>query len=83
MGWNSMEIKGSSKILAGLNSNSNFYFLHSYYFECSDENLVLSRAKYGEVFDCVIQKNNLFGIQCHPEKSHHAGATFLKNFSNI
>lgn len=83
MGWNSMEITGKSKILSGINENSKFYYLHSYYYECSDKTLVLSRAQYGEVFDCAIQKNNIYGIQCHPEKSHSVGAVFLKNFAEI
>lgn len=83
MGWNSMEITGKSEILSGIDENSKFYYLHSYYYECSDKTLVLSRAQYGEVFDCAIQKNNIYGIQCHPEKSHSVGAVFLKNFAEI
>ena len=66
-----------------LSPESRFYFLHSYYFNCDDENSVLAVAKYGEEFPCVIRFKNIFGIQFHPEKSHQNGIQLLKNFGEL
>lgn len=83
MGWNSLNIKEEKTILSGLEKNPRFYFLHSYYFECTDKNDVLATATYGDEFDCVINHENIYGIQCHPEKSHHNGIKLLKNFGKL
>lgn len=83
MGWNSLNIKEEKTILSGLEKPPRFYFLHSYYFECTDKNDVLATATYGDEFDCVINHENIYGIQCHPEKSHHNGIKLLKNFGKL
>lgn len=83
MGWNSLNIKEEKIILSGLEKKPRFYFLHSYYFECTDKNDVLATATYGDEFDCVINHENIYGIQCHPEKSHHNGIKLLKNFGKL
>lgn len=83
MGWNSLNIKEEKTILSGLEKTPRFYFLHSYYFECTDKNDVLATATYGDEFDCVINHENIYGIQCHPEKSHHNGIKLLKNFGKL
>ena len=83
MGWNNLNIKNSNKIVENLEINPRFYFLHSYYFECKDKNDVLATATYGEEFECVVNHQNIYGIQCHPEKSHHNGMKLLKNFGEL
>jgi imidazole glycerol-phosphate synthase subunit HisH len=83
MGWNNLNIKNSNKIVENLERDPKFYFLHSYYFECKDKNDVLATATYGEEFECVVNHENIYGIQCHPEKSHHNGMKLLKNFGEL
>lgn len=83
MGWNDFRPKREHEILIGLEQDARFYFLHSYYFECENEVDVLATSDYGGSFSCMISSGNIFGIQCHPEKSHHFGAQLLKNFSDI
>ena len=83
MGWNSVEQVMSHRLFAGLNDNSHFYFLHSYYFECDNHNSTLAKANYGSHFACVVNNENIFGVQFHPEKSHHSGALLLKNFAEM
>lgn len=83
MGWNSLNIKNNKSILKNFEENPRFYFLHSYYFECSNKNDVLATAIYGEEFECVVNHENIYGIQCHPEKSHHNGMKLLKNFGEM
>jgi len=82
MGWNNIEIKKQNELLNNLDNNSEFYFLHSYYFE-TDESNVLAKAEYINQFDCIINYENIYGIQCHPEKSHHFGIQLLKNFGEL
>lgn len=83
MGWNTLNIKKDNSIFRDLESNPRYYFLHSYYFDCDDKNDVLATATYGNEFECMINHNNIYGIQPHPEKSHHNGIQLLKNFGEI
>ena len=83
MGWNSLNIKGSQQIVSNLDSDPRFYFLHSYYFECKDKEDVVATVTYGEEFECIVNRENIYGIQCHPEKSHHNGIQLLKNFGEL
>ncbi|CUU87611.1 imidazole glycerol phosphate synthase subunit HisH [Campylobacter hyointestinalis] len=83
MGWNSINIEKNSDILKNIENNARFYFLHSYYFESNDKDNVLATANYGRDFDCIINSNNIYGIQCHPEKSHYNGIQLLKNFGEL
>ena len=80
MGWNNLKIEKKNKIFDNLEENPRYYFLHSYYFECENKEDVIATATYGEKFDCMINHKNIYGIQCHPEKSHHNGMQLLKNF---
>lgn len=81
MGWNDIEARCSrSALFKGLESDARFYFLHSYYFE-SDDAYAAAYARYGFDFVCAVHSDNIFGVQFHPEKSHHWGATLLKNFA--
>ena len=83
MGWNDVVPAAGSPLFKGLESDARFYFLHSYYFECSASASVAARADYGFQFDCAVQNSNVFGVQFHPEKSHHWGAALLKNFAEL
>jgi len=71
MGWNSLNIKKDNKIFENLEKNPRYYFLHSYYFECNNKEDVIATSNYGEQFECMINHDNIYGIQPHPEKSHH------------
>lgn len=83
MGWNNIEIMHEDCLLDGLDNSSRFYFLHSYYFTCEESDKILAISDYGERFTCVINQNNIYGIQFHPEKSHSNGIRLLKNFSKL
>ncbi len=83
MGWNNLKIEKKNKIFDNLEENPRYYFLHSYYFECENKEDVIATATYGEKFDCMINHKNIYGIQCHPEKSHHNGMKLLKNFGEL
>jgi glutamine amidotransferase len=83
MGWNDVIPASGSPLFKGLEGDARFYFLHSYYFGCSDPKNVAARADYGFQFDCAVQNDNVFGVQFHPEKSHHWGAALLKNFAEL
>lgn len=83
MGWNSINPVSNSNLLHDLNEESEFYFLHSYYCDINSEDLILASTKYQKEFTSIFGLNNIYGIQCHPEKSHDSGITLLKNFSKI
>ena len=83
MGWNDVIPTAGSPLFKGLEDDARFYFLHSYYFECADAENAAARADYGFQFDCAVQSGNVFGVQFHPEKSHHWGAALLKNFAEL
>nr|WP_294995075.1 imidazole glycerol phosphate synthase subunit HisH [uncultured Sediminibacterium sp.] len=83
LGWNSVEIKKDSPIMAGVDAYEGFYFIHSYYFECAHEEDVLTTTYYGQHFTSSINKGLIFGTQFHPEKSHGNGIAVLKNFANL
>lgn len=83
MGWNKVEQVVDNALFSELPQESEFYFLHSYHFICDSNNNVLAKAEYGEKFDCIINSQHIYGIQCHPEKSHFAGERILKNFAEI
>ncbi|EGR5122785.1 imidazole glycerol phosphate synthase subunit HisH [Vibrio cholerae] len=81
MGWNDLQVKPNSSLFSqGFDSDPQFYFLHSYYYDALDKNDVVATANYGIDFDVVISKGHIHGVQCHPEKSHHWGSQLLKNF---
>jgi glutamine amidotransferase len=82
MGWNDLILERKDKITRELDVAS-FYFLHSFVYRSEDPNAVLASSDYGGKFEVVINKNNIYGMQCHPEKSHTFGSQFLKNFSEI
>lgn len=83
MGWNTIQIKKENKLLDSVNSEELFYFVHSYHIKCNDKDDVLTSTIYGYEFTSGIQKDNIYGTQFHPEKSHSAGLKIIKNFSCI
>jgi imidazole glycerol-phosphate synthase subunit HisH len=83
MGWNDVRPVQQSALFTGLETDARFYFLHSFYFETAEGGETLATAKYGMDFSCSVRAGNVYGIQCHPEKSHHWGAQLLKNFAEI
>lgn len=83
MGWNSIKKRKENTLLNQLNYDSKFYFLHSYYFECEDEDDILCETDYGIRFSSAVNKENIYGVQFHPEKSHSNGIQLLLNFSRI
>ncbi|MBW7924907.1 MAG: imidazole glycerol phosphate synthase subunit HisH [Burkholderiaceae bacterium] len=83
MGWNDVTPVRETPLLKGLEQDARFYFLHSYFFECARPEAMAATTSYGVDFACVVQSGNVFGVQCHPEKSHHCGATLLKNFAEM
>ena len=83
MGWNTIKPIRNTKIFDGLETEPRFYFLHSYYFDCKNDSDRLATTIYGNEFTSVFNHQNIYGIQCHPEKSHFNGVQLLKNFSQI
>ena len=83
LGWNSIKIKKQSQLLSGIDEELGFYFLHSYYFDCTNDFDILAETVYGKSFASAISHENVFGIQFHPEKSHNNGVKLLENFALI
>jgi len=82
MGWN--EIKATNiPIFDNIDVNSRFYFVHSYYFECNDEINSIAKTDYGFEFTSAVNKENIYGVQFHPEKSHQNGQQLLSNFAKL
>lgn len=83
LGWNSIEIARQNALLKNIDSELGFYFLHSYYFECENQQDILTTTTYGKPFASAVNHNNVYGIQFHPEKSHHNGINLLHNFATL
>lgn len=81
MGWNDVCPARASSLFTALENGSRFYFLHSYYFECAESSGALAYAEYGGQFACAVNHANVYGVQFHPEKSHHFGVQLLRNFA--
>ena len=82
MGWNYIEVKKDNPLIEKNNRNR-FYFVHSYHVKCIDETNSLAISHYGTDYTCMINKENIFGAQFHPEKSLKFGMHLLENFSKI
>lgn len=85
MGWNTVNKSYASALTEGFESfeESRFYFVHSYFVRVADEKHSILKTKYGIEFDSAIQKENIYGAQFHPEKSHKFGMKLFENFARI
>lgn len=83
IGWNSLEWDKDVPLFKGLTSGSYVYFVHSYYVAPQDEAVIATTTNYGISFVSSLWKENVFGVQYHPEKSQRVGLTMLKNFSEL
>lgn len=84
MGWNDVIAKPGAALFDQFDpSDTRFYFLHSYYFEPESTVYCMGRCHYGLPFSCAVSNGNVFGVQFHPEKSHHFGELLLKNFAEL
>ncbi len=83
MGWNQVNIEQASPILQGIDNNTYFYFVHSYYVVPSDPSVISLTSDYDGTFCAGICRGNLFATQFHPEKSQRAGLKLLQNFAEI
>jgi len=82
MGWNSIEIEKDNPLFRGVESGSYFYFVHSFY-GVSDKSVEIAKANYILDFTVAVNKNKVWGVQFHPEKSQSNGLRVLKNFCDI
>ena len=82
IGWNTLNFKNNSDLFKHKDESAQYYFVHSYSIQCENENEIIATTNYGEEFVTVFQKNNIFGTQFHPEKSHEQGLKILTNFVN-
>lgn len=80
MGWNQVRQTRPHPLWNGIADNSRFYFVHSYYLQTEAPDLEVGHCEYGKQFSCAIAQDNVFALQCHPEKSADSGLQLLKNF---
>lgn len=83
MGWNDVKPVKDIELFKGLEDNAIFYFLHTYYFKCNNKEDIMAVTEYGGEFASAAHHENKYGIQFHPEKSHHYGEILLHNFAKL
>ena len=83
IGWNNIQIKKQSPIFSNIENLKDFYFVNSYAFNVKDKNLIISETNYGKTFCSAVQKDNIFGVQFHPEKSQKTGQLLIRNFLKL
>lgn len=80
MGWNTIQICQPHPLFAEMNNETRFYFVHSYHVVCKETGTVVAQTDHGYMFPSAIAKENILGVQFHPEKSHNFGMKLFKNF---
>ena len=83
MGWNDVAPVKNHALFIGLEKEAIFYFLHSFYFKCNNPSHSIAVSDYGLSFSSAVNKDNIYGIQFHPEKSHQYGEKLLHNFAML
>jgi glutamine amidotransferase len=83
MGWNTANFQKDSALIHSISDNPRYYFVHSYFVECTRNEDILCTTHYGHDFVSGFQRNNIYGLQFHPEKSHKYGMELLANFCKI
>jgi len=83
VGWNRIQQRQSHGLFDGVANGSFFYFVHSYYCEPEDKSVVAGETEYGSNYASVVAKDNICGVQFHPEKSQDAGLRLLQNFARL
>lgn len=83
MGWNEIQIEQESPLFPNTGEYNRFYFVHSYYVKCLDPSNIATTTEYGDRFVSSFVKENIYGVQFHPEKSHSYGFRLLKHFMEI
>lgn len=83
MGWNDVRPTPGCRLFDQLELGARFYFLHSYHLDCERLEDVAAVSSYGGDFTCAVNSGNIYGVQFHPEKSHHFGTQLLKNFADL
>lgn len=81
MGWNSIKLIGNNLKIKP--KETDYYFVHSYYFDCKNKENILAQTNYGIDFPSIVNKENIYGLQFHPEKSTHQGLDIIKSFLNL
>ncbi len=82
MGWN-LVMPTNSKYNNLISTKNDYYFVHSYYFDCANKDNILAETKYGTNFASIVGKENIYGVQFHPEKSSSQGLSLLKEFIRV
>jgi glutamine amidotransferase len=83
IGWNQLEVIKKSSLMQGIQNGGYVYFNHGYYCVPYDSSDVLTMTDYGVRFASSVQRNNIFGVQFHPEKSQQIGLRLIKNFVEL
>lgn len=83
IGWNSLKYPNKGRLFRGIPEEAYVYFVHSYYLQAKDEQIVAATTEYGTLIHAAVEKENIFACQFHPEKSSEIGLAILKNFIGI
>ena len=83
IGWSNIKVERDNILFKRLEEDNSFYFVHSFAFIPKNDDKIIASSFYEKKFVCAIQKENIFGVQFHPEKSQKSGIQLLKNFINI
>ena len=83
MGWNSLHLKNNGRLFQGIPQDTYVYFVHSYYLQAQEDEMVKAAADYGVSVHASVEKGNVFACQFHPEKSGGLGLKILENFARL